>query len=133
MQKIEVELDQPDFFCPVTGQRVLGEEACTPSPATVFVYIQDENVFHFVREDLRPSAEEIETDDGDDENDGVETGPDGQPRLRRPFDAMQAALPHPSIVDFVIRTSEIACGPTSLTVHVGIDMSWTGEAAGAPE
>jgi hypothetical protein len=133
MQAIELDFDQPNFFCPMTGRQILSEEACTPSPATVFVYIQDENVFHFVREDLRQSAEEIETDDGDDENDGVETGPDGQPRLRRPFEAMQTALPQPSVVDFVIRTCGIACGPTSLTVHIGIDMNWTGEATGAAE
>jgi hypothetical protein len=130
MQTIDLELDHPDFFCPVTGQQVLSEDACTPSPATAYIYVQEENVFEFVREDLQEVAKAIEADSvlgGDDEDggDGVVTGQDGQPRLRMPFAAMEAALPEAFVVDFILRSTEMACGPATTTVHVGIDMNWT--------
>ena len=147
MQTIELDLEEPDFFCPATGQRILGEEACTPSPATVYVYIQEENVFDFVRPDLRRVAEGIETssvlDDDDDDEDEAEHAEGergagapagtalaeecGEPCLRWPFDAMKEALPGPSVLDFVLRTTEMACGPVHTTIHIGIDMSWNGK------
>ncbi len=126
MQAVEIRLLQPNFFCPVTGRQILGEEACTPSPATVFVYIQDENLFDFVREDLKQVAEAVEASSvlDHDKHDGVVSGDDGELRLLLPFEALNTALPGSSVVDFVLCCTEMSCGPVTTTVHLGIDMKW---------
>jgi hypothetical protein len=52
MQRVELVLDHHDFFCPVTGQRILGPEEFSPSPATAFVFPTQMDDFEFIRDEF---------------------------------------------------------------------------------
>lgn len=111
MQTIEIALDDANLFCPATGQRILSEEECKPSPATLFVYVEEENVFEFVRDDLKAVAGEVEETNWFDLEEG------------RPIDRLLGAVDSPAAVDFVLTLTDMACGPVKTTIHVAIDMA----------
>ncbi len=72
MQRVELALDHHDFFCPVTGQRILGPEEFTPSPATAFVFPTQVDEFEFVREEFAEIDREANTEGA------MEDDPDGR-------------------------------------------------------
>ena len=39
MQQINLRLDHGNFYCPATGQQILGPETIEPSAATVFIFL----------------------------------------------------------------------------------------------
>ncbi len=48
MQIVEVNLIEGyPFYCPVTGELILSEDAFSPSPAMVYCYVQNEATFEF--------------------------------------------------------------------------------------
>lgn len=111
MQTIDIALDDANLFCPATGRQILSEEKCEASPATLFVYVEEENVFEFVRDDLKAVAKEVEETSWLDLEDG------------RPIDRLLGAIDSPAAVDFVVTLTDMACGPVRTTIHVGIDMA----------
>lgn len=119
MKSVEVDLEDAKLFCPATGQQILSEEACKPSPATLFIYVEDENVFEFVRPELKVLADKVEETSWLD----LENG--------RPIDSLLSAISSAAAVDFVVKLSGIACGPVSTTVHIGVDLAH-GSAAEEP-
>jgi len=54
MQRIELELNHNNLFCPVTGQRILSDgEPFEPSPAMLFCFIEDIEDFEFATDEIR--------------------------------------------------------------------------------
>ena len=116
MQQIHLDLDHPDFYCPVTGKRILGEEVWKPSSATRFLFIPEAGEFAQLSpeyEEARHAAmTEVETDATDE---------------KEFFDCFLARLDDAGLVVFSITTRGMACGPAPETVHLGIDMNHQGK------
>jgi hypothetical protein len=116
MQRVELALDHYDFFCPVTGQRILGPEEFTPSPATAFVFPTQVDDFEFVRDEFAKIDRKMNP------KKVTEEDPDGR------FDRFCEGLKgYANLVVFSITTRGVACGPVAWTTHIGIDMGYRGE------
>jgi len=48
MQQVNFTPSGYDFYCPVTGSRILSQTGVTPSPATLFVYAAEAEEFEFI-------------------------------------------------------------------------------------
>ena len=112
MKQIELDLHHHDFFCPVTGEQIVGiSTPFEPSEATLFCYLDEISEFQYAEgwiEELYNNF--LEQTDND------------------PADAFQLLLEvignkTDNSVCFSITTSGMACGPMSSTVHFGIDMN----------
>ena len=53
--RIEADLICGSFYCPFTGQKIIGDEGYTPSKATLFAYAEDDSEF------IGPVHESLET------------------------------------------------------------------------
>jgi hypothetical protein len=117
MQQVELDLAHDNFFCPVTGERILGPESFAPSPATAFVFTPESGEFETIQEGLAEIDRKVNTEEV------MEEDPWGR------FDRFCKELKgRPDIVVFSITTRGMACGPVSSTVHIGIDMNYRGGA-----
>ena len=45
MQQINLRLDHGNFYCPATGQQILGPETIEASPATAFIFLDATSQF----------------------------------------------------------------------------------------
>jgi len=113
MQVVSLELDGFNFYCPVTGIRILGEGAHQTSPAVAFTYIDEVGEL----QDLSPELQEI--------RDRVvqESGPDDSAWDR--YQKFVALISDDSIVCFEITVCGMACGPVSSTVRIAINMNYS--------
>jgi hypothetical protein len=112
MQIVKLCLDHQNFHCPVTGQRITSDETYEPSPAMVFMYLDEIGEFQDIDPDLQEVFDEVESEFGD------ELWPD---ELFAKFcDRIQSE----GLVCFEIATHGMACGPVSSTVRIGIDMNY---------
>lgn len=60
MQHIELLLDHHDLYCPVTGQKIIGEfDEFKPSPAMVFCFVDEGESFEYARGGLQESFEKF--------------------------------------------------------------------------
>lgn len=116
MHHVQLNLDHDNFFCPVTGFHMLSEEHYEPSPATLFVYIEDAGEFEWYSRELEKLESTVNTEEIEDECE------DGLSNIER---FLVAIKDKPNLVVFTITTSGIACGPVSSTVHIGIDMDYS--------
>ena len=110
MQLIKAHLNHFNFFCPATGQQILGDEVFEPSPATVGVWIDEmvEEPQHL--SDAMQPAWDTYLAGLDEEEDWVD------------LPVFLRGVEEPNWVTFAITTSGMACGPVSSTVYVVIDM-----------
>jgi hypothetical protein len=115
MQRIELELDHHNFFCPVTGEQIMSEEDFTPSPALKICYIDD--LFVYVSDDLRPLLT----------SKGIDVNEDPLYVDWDDFKAIQDELTSNEFVMFEITNHGIACGPVSNTSYFCIDMNFVPE------
>jgi len=111
MQIVSLDLNHFDFFCPVTGTRILGAgEGFIPSAAAKGSWyseiIEEPEICDSKLRSLWDSY--VEKQDQDDEF----------------YDANEffTAINEPTWVAFEITTSGMACGPVSSTAWVVIDM-----------
>jgi hypothetical protein len=109
MQELRLELSHLDFFCPVTGQRILSYESYAASPATVFTYLDELGDFEDVIPEFRTLFDEVQ-DDIDDHG--------------AAFEGFKNRVENDSIVCFSITTRGMSCGPASSTVRIGINMDY---------
>lgn len=56
MQELDLYLDPDEFFCPVTGQQIMGiEKDLSPSPAMLFFYLHEVQEFEYVHQSIKES------------------------------------------------------------------------------
>lgn len=111
MQIVKLHLDHYNFYCPVTGQRILDEETFNKSPALRFAYV-DVGDFEFADEEIKNLFDEYKKLHGEDKDS---------------LDLFEEFVENTTLVDvivFQITHSGIACGPASTTVWFAIDMNY---------
>ena len=110
MQEVNLVLDHYDFFCPVTGEKILWQEDCKSSPATAFIYVKYSQEFPFITPDLLKIFEE--KCDFEDKGDDLE-----------PYERFLLEIKDmPNLVVFNMTDSE-----SSIMIRVGIDMNYSQE------
>lgn len=119
IKKINWELEAEDFefFCPVTGEQIVFAEApFEASPAIVFCYLPSEREFEYVSEWADEKYDEclnkLPYDQYDRENEAFEM-----------LIGSQTAIEE-NLICFTITINGMACGPISFTVHICIDMNY---------
>ena len=111
MQEVNLVLDHYDFFCPVTGEKILWQEDCKSSPATAFIYVDYSQEFPFITPELLKLFEEKCDFEEEDENedDGLE-----------PYERFLLEIKDkPNLVVFNMTDSE-----SSIMIRVGINMNY---------
>lgn len=112
MQEVNLVLDHYDFFCPVTGEKILWQEDCKSSPATAFIYVDEAGEFSNITSEFLEIFEEKCDFEDEDEDDGL-----------IPYERFLLEIKDKSnLVVFNIADSE-----SSIMVRVGIDMNYCGE------
>ena len=113
MKQIELDLHHHDFFCPVTGEQIVGiQTPFEPSEATLFCFLDEIGEFQYAEEWIEnlynTYMEETDNDHAD------------------AFDKLLHAIgmKYDNTVCFSITTGGMACGPMSSTVHFGIDFDY---------
>jgi hypothetical protein len=117
MQQIELEFtDEFEFFCPVTGNQILYVDEFQPSPAMVFCYLEDEDVFEEANDWTRQIFN-LEDDDNylDSES------------FRNDLSTILGNNETRNLICFTITTCSMGCGPMSSIVHFCIDMGYKKE------
>lgn len=115
MQIVELSLDHPYLFCPVTGMPIVDEEDAYASPALAFTFLLEIGEFNFVKPELEKIYQECEeaanqADDDEDINS---------------YDLFLERLEHlQNHVIFSITTRGMACGPVGTTIHYCFDMNY---------
>ena len=122
MREAELDLPHNNFFCPVTGQQITGDDFANPEvPSIRFIYLPEVGEFETIHPDLEVIADQIQEEIAkkEEEDEGF---------CEEFFDLFKEALKkdkaNDSLVIYSITTSGIACGPVSETVHIGIDMDY---------
>lgn len=59
IQKIEINKQLQEFFCPLTGHQILFEDDFVPSPALMFGYVYDEESFVFRNNKIKEDYSEF--------------------------------------------------------------------------
>lgn len=104
------DLDQ--FFCPLTGEQILFEDAVQASPATVGIWYHEvPDDPELVKGDLANSWKQFLQDEEKLWDEGV--------------DGFLASVESEDLVAFELTSFGIACGPVSSTFWVVLDMSWS--------
>ena len=114
MQQITLTLDHGNFFCPVTGQKILWQDNCKSSPATAFIHVDYSQEFPYITPELLKLFEE-KCDfifEYEDEDDGLES----YERFLLEIKDM------PNLVVFNMNDSE-----SSIMIRVGINMNYCKE------
>ena len=114
MQEVNLVLDHYDFFCPITGEKILWQEDCKSSPATAFIYFDYSQEFPFITPELLKLFEEKcdFEDEDEDEDDGLE-----------PYERFLLEIKDkPNLVVFNMIDTE-----SSIMIRVGIDMNYCKE------
>ena len=105
--------DDFNFFCPITGEQILGPDFFEPSAATVFTFSPEAGDFDLIDQPYKSIWMRIEKKYGD--------GAFGDELWKR-FRSRLAKM-HPNIMIFGFTTHGIACGPVSNTIYVAIDFA----------
>ena len=112
MQEVNLVLDHYDFFCPVTGEKILWQEDCKSSPATAFIYVDDSQEFPYITPELLKLFEEKCDFEDEDEDDGLE-----------PYERFLLEIKDmPNLVVFNMIDTE-----SSIMMRVGINMNYCAE------
>lgn len=119
MNNVELELNHDNFYCPVTGQHIMGvgvNEGFNPSKAVLFCYVNEIEDFEYAKPEIK---ELFETCLKQTEDDGSEA-----------YDVMIQKMNETesqNLVCFEITTNGMACGPISTKVKVCFDMNYRTE------
>jgi hypothetical protein len=113
MQRVDIEINQDNFFCPVTGVHILSAEDFNPSPALKFCFVEDS--FAHITDDMKKILR------GKD----IDTTEDPLYLDWEDFETFINDLKSDDYVLFEITQSGIACGPVSMTSYFCIDMSYS--------
>jgi hypothetical protein len=106
------------FFCPVTGQQILFEDDFEPSPATVFHYLDfDDGFFPFANDWIKKLL--IEMGISFDEDMWVD-----YKDFNSLMDRLSTIKETENYICFALTESGVACGPTSSTGYICIDMCY---------
>ncbi len=110
MNLIELNLENRNFHCPVTGLEIFGDDILEPPPATRGIW------FHEIPEEPMSLSSEI-NQEWERYGEVVEAGEEWYDP-----DEFLGGLEKRNWVAFSITTSGIACGPVTSTVWIVIDM-----------
>ena len=112
MQRVELDLNHIDFFCPVTGHQIFGDELFEPSAATRFVYnasigelVCGDDELQGIFDEACEAAAKTDHEEGS-------------------FELFLKAIDDPALAVFSITTGGMACGPVWNTNVIGIDMNY---------
>lgn len=109
MQQICLEQNiEADFYCPATGNLIVGSQPFTPSSATLFAYLEDLQEFEFATDSIRAKFSNFESSDK-----ALDCGT---------FEDFLNALDLENTICFTITQTGMACGPMASRVHIGIQM-----------
>ena len=117
MQIVNVEIDDFKFYCPVTGRQILDSEWFEPSPATVMTYLDDEREIMYANEEMLPKLSSM----------GLSVDESAEP------EQLDALGMEDNIVCYKVTIWGPACGPTSSTVRIFIDMNYDNSKADGGE
>ncbi len=110
MQQICLEQNiETDFYCPATGDLIVGSQPFTPSSATLFAYLEDLQEFEFATDSIRAKFSNFE-------NAELAFACDTFEDFLNELDAENA-------ICFTITQTGMACGPMASRVHIGIQMN----------
>lgn len=112
MQMVRLELKHPNFYCPVTGQWITGDEVFQASPATVFLYREDNDGNEMVAPEFAMIREMV-----DRQGDPYDMSCD---LLNRFFDSMNEE----SIAFFMITSAGSEAGSVARTTLIAINMNY---------
>jgi len=115
MQTVELSLDHPFLFCPVTGQLIVNGEDSFESPALAFCYIPEIEEFNCIKPEIKEIYDKcvlLENIDND----------------IYAFDIfLEKMRTFENYVLFQITTQGFACGPISETIYYCFNMNYTSE------
>ncbi len=122
MQEVQLNLSHNNFFCPVTGEQICGDEVANPDVTSVrFIYLSEAEDFETIHPDLEAIADQIR-----DEIAAKEEA--DEDFCEEFFDLFKEALnkdeANESLVIYSISTKGMGCGPITETIHIGIDMDY---------
>ncbi len=112
MQKINVNLNHDNFYCPVTGIQILSAEEFNPSPALKIWY--NDGFIEYLAEDFKLFLSEQ----------GIDTSMEPLEVEYDDFENVTTKFNSNEYVLFAITRSGIACGPVSTTTFFLIDMNF---------
>lgn len=123
MQQVQLHLSHNNFYCPVTGRKISGDEgeAEGEKPSLRFLYLSDIDEFNSIQPDLETLADQVRADLAEKEEEFEDLFFDFFEAFK---DALQKDKANENLVIYSITTSGMACGPTSGTIHIGIDMDF---------
>ena len=122
MQEVEEDLSHNNFFCPVTGQQITGDDFANPEvPSIRFIYLPEIEDFETIHPDLKPVADRIRKKIAAKQEKDEDYCEEFFDLFK---EALKKAKANRSLVIYSITTSGIACGPVSETVHIAIDMDY---------
>ena len=122
MQEVELDLSHNNFFCPVTGQQITGDDFANPEvPSIRFIYLPEIEDFETIHPDLKPLADRIRKKIAAKQEKDEDYCEEFFDLFK---EALKKAKANRSLVIYSITTSGIACGPVSETIHIGIDMDY---------
>ena len=110
MHLVHLNLNHWNFFCPATGEQLVGDNhPFTPSSATVFCYLDQTGNFENIANEAKHVYDNLDLDE-------CETADEI-------FEQFKAAYKDENVVCFVITVSGVGYGPASDTVRIGIQMN----------
>jgi hypothetical protein len=115
MQMVTLDLTHPYFYCPATGQLITIDSVIEASPATVFIYLDDEDEFQIITPELEKIFKAIEKEAAQDES------------ADHPFHTFLETVDNDSIVCFQVTIGGLEYGPISWTSWIGINMKYQPE------
>lgn len=117
MPLFELDIDDSfNFYCPVTGEQILGPDFFDPSAATAFTFSPEAGDFESIAEPYKAVWDQIERKHGDE-----------MPSELWARFCKQLNDDYPWLMVFGFTTHGIACGPVSNTIYVAIDFSHGGD------
>jgi hypothetical protein len=59
MKRVQLEVNHFNFFCPMTGKQISGEEhPFSPSKATVFAWVDEGDGFEYARDEFKQVSDD---------------------------------------------------------------------------
>ena len=122
MQQVQLNLSHNNFYCPVTGEQICGDEMANTDVASVrFIYLPEAEDFETIHPDLEAIADRIRDDLAAKE----EADEDFCAEFFDEFkEALEKDEANDSLVIYSITTKGMGCGPIAETIHIGIDMDY---------
>jgi hypothetical protein len=122
MQKVLLNYDNPNFFCPITGVQILSENDANLSPACVFLYCDiDFETFDSNNPDIQQAYDKILESMHDTDSNELYEKYDYIPFsyfINEVFEKKD------HYILFELTSSGMSCGPSCNTTYIVIDTSY---------